>query len=206
MKNITIGLSALLLISCGGETQQEEQAEVKTATCTFQYDETSTKVNWKAFKFTEKKGVGGTFNKVNVLISEASDDMFNTLTGATFTIPVNEINSENPDRDLKIQHHFFGPMTSTDIISGVVKSINNTTAVVEITMNGISKDYEGAVNVDGHKIGMTTTIDMVDFEAQVSVDSLNSVCNDLHKGEDGVSKLWSVVDISVETTLKQDCQ
>ncbi len=206
MKHLYIGALALLAVSCAGEANQTNEKETEPVTCIYNYDESSTKVNWTAFKFTEKKGVGGTFNTVNVLISNASDDMFKTLTGATFAIPVESVNSENPDRDLKIQDHFFGSMQSTEVISGVIKSIDEQSALVEITMNNISKEYEGRISVEGEKITLATTVDMVDFEAQTSVDSLNSVCNDLHKGADGVSKLWSEVDITVETTLKKDCK
>ena len=206
MKNLYLGLISILAISCGGESTDAVEENENMESCVYRYDESTTTVNWTAFKFTERKGVGGTFNSVNVLISEASENMFNTLTGATFTIPVKEVNSKNPDRDLKIKTHFFGSMQSTDFISGLIKSINETSAIIEITMNGMSNDYEGLVNIEGEKITFSTTINLDHFEAQVSVDSLNSVCNDLHKGADGVSKLWSEVEISVETTLKKECK
>jgi len=206
MKKLSIAFVTLLALSCGSETSQAEQPVITTEKCLYKFDESSTKVGWTAFKFTEKTGVTGTFNKVNVLISQAAEDMYTTLTGATFTIPVNEVNSENPDRDQKIQDHFFGSMESTDIISGIVKTINESSALIEITLNGISKEYDGEVSVEGETITLKTTIDMLNFEAQQSVDSLNSVCNDLHKGADGVSKLWTEVDINVVTTLKKDCK
>ena len=206
MKQIYIGLLAILAISCGSETTQVEEKVTTAETCIYNYDESSTKLTWTSYKFTEKTGVSGTFDEINVLISNPSDNLFNTLTGATFAIPVNSVNSENPERDLKIQDHFFGSMQSTEVISGLIKTIDETSALVEITMNGMSKEYNGQIQVEDEKVTLSTTIDLVDFEAQNSVDSLNSVCYDLHKGEDEISKLWSVVDIKVETTLKKDCK
>jgi hypothetical protein len=132
--------------------------------------------------------------------------MLQTLSGATFTIPVNSVNSQNPERDVKIQNHFFGTMEATEVISGMVKSIDNKTAVVDLSMNGKTFEYNGDVTVDGEKVIFETTINMVDFEAQSSIDSLNNVCETLHTGTDGVSKLWSEVDIKVETTLIKDCK
>lgn len=199
-----LAVASLFIISCAGEATPKVDTET-TAPCLYHYDGTSTSVKWTAFKFTEKVGVGGMFEKVNVLISAPAEDMFAALTGASFTIPIESVNSANEERDGKIQAHFFGAMNSTDVISGLVKSINQTDAIVEITMNGVSNDYSGSVTVNGEAIGFKTTIDLIDFDATKAVDSLNTVCNDLHKGADGTSKLWTEVDIDVKTRLKKVC-
>ena len=204
---IVLGLLSVMAISCGESTDDHaEEVVEKVEVCTYAYNASSTTVGWTAFKFTDKKGVSGVFDQVDVLIAQNAEDMVQTLSGASFTIPVSSINSENPDRDTKLENSFFGTMESTEIISGLVKSINNETALVEISMNGISMEYEGVVTVEGEKVNFTTTIDMVDFEAQSSVDSLNTVCGLLHTGTDGVSKLWSEIDINVETTLVKECK
>ena len=207
-KNIVVlGLLGLVAFSCGETTEQHTEELIETVeVCTYAYNPESTVIGWTAFKFTERLGVNGVFEKVDVLIAQDSEEMLQTLSGASFTIPISSVNSENTDRDYKIQNSFFGTMESTEVISGLVKSIDAEKALVEISMNGISIEYEGAVAVDGEKVNFTTTIDMVDFEAQHSVDSLNIICTDLHKGSDGVSKLWSEVDIYVETTLVKDCK
>ncbi len=200
-----LALGTTLLISCSNSETNDEQVIEEAKPCLYNYDETSTSVKWTAFKFNEKTAVGGMFEKVNVLISAPSEDLFSTLTGASFTIPTESVNSSNEERDGKIKAHFFGAMSSTDVISGIVKSINETTANIEITMNGVSKDYQGSVSAEGAKVEFNTTINLNDFEANYAIDSLNAVCNDLHKGADGISKLWSEVDIKVETTLLKQC-
>lgn len=203
-----MGLLATFAVSCGSESTEESANEEKEVAevCTYTYDNSSTKLTWTAFKFTERAGVSGTFDVIQVTTAGASEDMYNALTGATFTIPVSSVNSENPDRDKKIQNHFFGTMTSTENISGVVKSIDESKATVEMTLNGVTKEYEGEVTVEGETVKLATTVDMDDFEAHASVDSLNTICYDLHTGEDGVSKLWSDVDVVVETTLVKECK
>jgi polyisoprenoid-binding protein YceI len=203
---LTFGLLSTILISCNNtETPVTEVVET-VEVCTYNYNAESTVIGWTAFKFTEKKGVNGVFDKSEVLIANASEDMLQTLAGASFTIPVSSINSSNPERDEKIKNSFFGSMESTEIISGVVKTISETEALVEITMNGQSKDYTGTVSTDGLKVSFSATLNMTDFEAQHAIDSLNTVCYDVHTGTDGISKLWSEVDINVETTLVKDCK
>ncbi|MFT5582308.1 MAG: hypothetical protein ACI9G9_001573 [Psychromonas sp.] len=36
--------------------------------------------------------------------------------------------------------------------------------------------------------------------------ALNTICKDLHTGDDGVSKLWSEVDLNFSTVLQTDCK
>lgn len=203
---LSIGLLSTLLLSCNcSETTTLEVVET-TEVCTFNYNANSTVIGWTAFKFTNKKGVSGVFDQSEVLIANPSEDMLQTLASASFTIPVASINSNNPARDEKLNNSFFGTMESTEVISGLIKSISDSEAVVEITMNGQSKDYTGKVTVDGMKVAFSTTINMTDFEAQHAIDSLNTVCYDVHKGADGISKLWSEVDINVETILVKTCK
>ena len=97
-------------------------------------------------------------------------------------------------------------MIETSSITGTVNSISATTASVAILMNGITKEYTGTVTVDAETITMTTTIDLVDFNAQTSLDSLSVVCAEKHTGPDGVNKFWSTVDIAVKTTLVKTCK
>jgi len=46
---------------------------------------------------------------------------------------------------------------------------------------------------------------MVDFGAEAAVAAINKACEALHTGADGISKTWSVVELSIETTLNKNC-
>jgi len=205
---IVLGLVSIFAVSCNSSSEPatKNADTVKPQVCKYVYDSQSTVVGWEAFKTNAKKGVKGVFNKVDVLVPNSSENMLQTLSGATFSIPVNSINSENEARDLKLQNSFFGNMTSSEIITGLVKSIDETTATVEITMNGVSHDYTGNLKVEDKTVNFNVGIDLLDFEAKTAMDSLNVVCGELHKGDDGVTKLWSEVDITVTTTLVQECK
>lgn len=205
-KLLMLGLAPLMM-ACGGSAEEETtEEEVETQeVCIYSYDATSTVLTWTAFKLSDKIGVDGTFDQINVTATD-SEDMFGVLTGATFEIPVSSLNTQDPARDMKLKNSFFGNMESTEMLSGKINSIDGSSASVSISMNGTSVDYEGEVSVEGETITMKTTIDILDFNGQVPMDSLSVVCEEKHTGPDGVNKLWSDVDIAVKTTLVKTCE
>jgi len=204
---LLLGLVAMFTMSCGGaeETEESNEEEVEES-CSYSYDESTTVFTWTAFKLTEKIGVDGTFDDITVNGNVGSADMFGVLNGATFEIAVASVNSQDNVRDPKIKNSFFGNMTDTELITGTVNSIDESGASVSVTMNGVSVDYDGEVKVEGETITMLTTIDILDFEAQTSLDSLGVVCAEKHTGEDGINKFWSDVNIAVKTTLVKNCE
>ncbi|MCG8575524.1 MAG: YceI family protein [Flavobacteriales bacterium] len=211
-KLILFGLSAILLASCGGqeETEENPEAEENTTTqeevCTYSYDEGSTVLTWTAFKLTEKVGVNGSFDEINVTANDGAEEMMGVLSGATFEIPVQSVNSQDEVRDPKIREFFFGKMAETTSISGEVTSINETEGTVMIKMNGKEVEYAGDVVVEGEAVTLTLTIDITDFEAQDALDALGEACAEKHTGPDGVTKFWTDVDIAVKTTLVKECE
>jgi hypothetical protein len=207
---LALALSGLFLVACGGgeedKTVDETVDEVVEEVCTYSYSPDETVLTWTAFKLTEKIGVNGSFDEINVTANDGASDMYEVLSGAEFNIPIGSLNSQDEVRDPKIKTSFFGVMTETESINGKITSLNSTGGSVEITMNGISKAYDGDVTVDGEEITFITTIDILDFDGQVAVDSLGVVCEEKHTGEDGVNKLWTDVDIAVKTTLVKECK
>lgn len=208
MKKIiySFGIIAFTLASCGGGEAETTNPTDTVAVCNYSYDSSSTELTWTAFKLTEKIGVNGTFNEINVTAKDSAADMFAVLTGATFEIPIASLNSQDAVRDGKVKNSFFGNMAETNSITGTVNSISATTASIAVVMNGVTKEYTGTVTVDGETITVTTTIDIVDFNAQTSLDSLSVVCAEKHTGPDGINKFWSTVDIAVKTTLVKTCK
>lgn len=47
-------------------------------------------------------------------------------------------------------------------------------------------------------------MDLKNWKAQAAINTLNVVCFDLHKGEDGISKTWSEVKIEISAVLKYE--
>lgn len=199
-------LSALaLLASCGGSPQPEANGP-RPQVCRYSYDHDSTSVKWTAYKFTEKAGVSGTFDTVNVS-GTAADQMDWTMvfSNAVFSIPVSSINSNAPDRDMKIKQHFFGTMSATSALEGRVVSLGMDSAIVEIAMNGATVPVGMSVRNEDNIVKLEGVIDLGAWNALKSADALNKVCFDLHKGADGVSKLWPEVKLEIRTVLSEKC-
>ena len=60
--------------------------------------------------------------------------------------------------------------------------------------------------VEENILKLSGSLDLIDWEAMEAVESINNACLDLHKGEDGVSKTWSEMEISILVPLIKDCK
>lgn len=106
MKRIILFYCLTLLPFVAGFSQETDKNKI----CVYSYDHGNTKFGWKAFKFTEKTGVGGSFDKIEVVGTTTGNSFENTFKGMKFTIDPNTVNSGNNDRDAKIKSAFFYPM------------------------------------------------------------------------------------------------
>lgn len=196
----------VLLASCGGKQPGEQSDQMSTQVCRYNYNQDSTSLKWIAYKFTEKVGVSGGFDELEVggtLSGEMS--LLNVFASATFNIPVASTNSLVPDRDMKIKEYFFGTMVDTDALTGRVININEEGAQLEISMNGQTRSVDMDVTVNGTELKLEGVIQLADWDALASVEALNKICHDLHIGADGISKLWPEVKLEVRTVLTEKC-
>lgn len=204
--------SAVLLSSCGGTSTPKEDNKIKqpektSEVCSYMYDHSKSTLKWTAYKTTEKIGVSGTFDNINIANTTTSENALDVLQNAEFKIPIESVNTSNEDRDGKIAKYFFGTMMETENISGKLKALNaDGNCVLSIRMNGVEKDVEGTYSLEGQAFSMSAVLDLANWNGDNAVKALNEVCNDLHKGADGVSKLWPEVKIEVNTTLNKECK
>jgi hypothetical protein len=197
----------LLLFACGSKGEEKKENTSEKKGCFYTYNHASTLLEWTAFKFTDKKGVTGTFNEVIVESPEGSDDPEMLLSKLSFKIPTGTVETQNEERNGKISGIFFKSL-ATDTIRGSVKELRlqKGTAVIVLLMNGIRKDVKGICTFEDGLFSFKATIDVNDWNGAESIQSLNNACKDLHTGTDGKSKLWSTVDLSFNTQLQSDCQ
>ena len=200
-----LSASAVLTFSaCSGSS--EEEVETKAPACTYAYDESSTVLEWTAFKFTEKAPVKGSFNVINIDALSGSEDPKKLIESMSVKIETSSVETQNEERNGKIATYFFETVATPEI-TGKIKSLSdNGKATMSLTMNSITKDVVGDYILEGEVFSFTASIDVANWDATKGIDALNTICKDLHTGADGKSKLWSEVDLSFSTTLKKDCK
>lgn len=205
-KSIFLPLSfSLFLFSCSSNNTDEAIEETKIEECYYTINEGSIKVNWVAYKFTEKTPVEGTFDEVKITGLTTLNDLEKLINGLSFEIPVNSLNSNNPERDEKIKNTFFGALKETPVLKGYVVSVDGDDLVLSLSMNGITKDVMGKKTYKNGIFSFTAKLDLNIFGAGGAVASLNKLCYDLHIGADGISKLWDEVEIRFQCAVKEDC-
>lgn len=198
--------SSLIISSCGNDTAktQEEVA------CFYEYEKTNAvSLKWTAYKTSEKVAVGGSFNDVLITGGEKSTKLAEVLNTIKFTILTNSTNTTNPDRDDKIVNSFFGAMMGTDIIMGQVSGVEGDNEKGKcsffVTMNEIEKEVVLDYTVTDNVVKLVGELDLNNWNANEAIASLNKVCEDLHKGADGVSVLWPNVGLDIEVALSKRC-
>jgi hypothetical protein len=219
MKKIIIATgiisSMLLFVGCG-ETEKTKSldelgtdlSKKDTKPCLLTLDNKNVVVNWTAFKLSDKVGVGGTFDSVVVSGVTDNETMVGAAATAQFDIFTGSVNSNNTERDYKISDSFFGTMVNTATISGKVVSLNDDgSGAISLTMNGVEKEIDVAWKATSEsRLKLSTAINVNDWNAQPSLDSLNGVCTAVHTGTDGVSVLWPDVEIEVFADFISDCE
>lgn len=202
-------ITTVFITSCGNNNASKTE-EATGNTCFYEYEDTNTvSLKWTAYKTSEKVGVSGTFNSVFVTGGEKSTKLPEVLQEIKFSIQTNSTNTTNPDRDSKIVNSFFGAMLNTDLIIGQVKNVdgNNESGKCSflITLNDIEKEVVFDYTVNENVVKLTGELDLNQFDGKTAIESLNKVCEDLHKGADGVSVLWPNVGIEIEVALSKRC-
>lgn len=204
-RNTLLGLGvAATLVSCGGNSEVKKTEEAPKEVTKLKYDYISTSIGFGGFKTTDKVEVKGVFDKFTVSNTKEGLTGKEVFEGASVDILTSSVNTNNPDRDKKISTLFFGAMTGTDTIHAEVKSIDEANGKITFgfKLNALEKDLVLSYSQSGDTVRANGVLDLLTFEAQPAVDSLNQACYDLHKGADGVSKTWAEANIYIESVLR----
>ena len=202
MKKIFIVLFTIFLsvsfTSCKSDKKETkiDNSEKNTA---FSLKKAESEINFTAYKFTEKKGVGGQFRQVDITSGGSGNSIKEAINNAEFSIPVKSLFTQNSSRDYKIQKFFFGVMSNTKLLSGKLMIENDSIGLAVIKMNGISETVPFKYTIANNTFAMNATMDVTNWNALNALASLNKVCEILHTGADGVSKTWSDVALNITT-------
>ena len=216
MKKILYSAFAISLIACSDSANNAPDAtatvQETTADCNYAYIADSTTFQWTGYKTTAKIPVKGTFDSIIVAVKEgsSSNSIKAAIQNLEFSIPVNSVNSNNPDRDYKLLNRFFGSMDKTANLTGFVSKLDgndqNGSIEISINMNGMSQIMTASYAVTDNKFDVVGSLDLLNWKAANAVSSLNDVCKVLHTGEDGISKTWNQVGISFSIAFSEDCK
>jgi polyisoprenoid-binding protein YceI len=133
----TICLS-ISFTSCKSDKKEVKTSESYKNTA-FSIENASSEINFTAYKFTEKKGVGGQFRQVDITAGGSGNTIKEAINNAEFSIPVSSLFTKDSSRDYKIQKFFFGVMSDTKLLSGKLLIENDSIGAALIKMNGISE-------------------------------------------------------------------
>jgi len=191
-------LTAIFFSSCKENVKNEANPIEKT----YSADAKTTAINWTAYKTTAKLPVKGQFTEVTIENAPKGASAVEALNGLKFSIPISSLFTKDTIRDGKLKKFFFGTLKNTELISGSIAMLTDSTGTVNLTMNGISKPLPISCGIVDQKVTIEALMDLNDWEAQPALDALNVVCNEMHTGPDGISKTWSEVKIEVIADLK----
>lgn len=168
----------------------------------YSIDSRLTSIKWTAYKTTSKTPVKGEFKSVildSLKVGNSAQEVLNNL---KFSIPVSSLFTNDTIRDNKLKKFFFGTMENTATINGELHMLNETSGTADITMNGITQSMPITYVISDQMVTIEAIMDLDNWKAQAAITALNTVCAELHMGEDGISKTWSEVKIEVATYLK----
>ena len=192
----TVLLSLVFVVSCN--EKKTEQPKSKSEALNYTIDLESTVLSWTAYKTTAKVPVTGVFQEVKINNNKPSASVFGVLDGLEFEIPVSSIYSKDSIRDWKLKKYFFGVMKNTLKLTGTLHTEGDTKGKISLTMNGLTKDLPFTYEVSDDVIGVNAIMDLSTWQGKMAIESINTVCFDMHKGEDGISKTWNEVAINAQ--------
>lgn len=214
----TLFALSFLLLACGNEqkTQNTTTSAEKNTTkenekaCIYSIDYNAIQFEWTAFKATEKLAVKGTFDEIAVKNHREKGDLDDILNETEFMIALNSINSQNEERDEKLKKFFFGNLSNNEYFKGVTSQYegNDTEGkvIIELHINEIGQNVSMKYKIDQGRIHFDGKLNLLEWETQNSLDALNTACEDLHKGADGISKTWADMDIAFSFPIEKNCK
>lgn len=188
---------AILFFSCNTSGKKKKDNQVVEKIQTYSIDTSGLSLKWTAYKFTDKLGVSGTFDSIVLNTKNNSGTIEILLRDAEMIIPTALVNSANQIRDPKLRTAFF-KVFNTDTIRGKILDAEQGIGSLELKMNNLSNDLKYTYSLKTDTLFLNTHFDLMQWNGEAALKSLNKECYDLHIGNDGISKLWPDVDVSIK--------
>ena len=157
---------------------------------------------WTAYKFTEKVGISGTFEDYAVYNDNVSNSIEGVLEKLKLSIPTECVDSGNAIRDFKLRTYFFQAF-NTEIINGTIINAKGGEGIINLRMNNFSIDNPYTYVLRNDTIVILTHLDLKKWKGEEALTTLNKECYELHKGKNGISKLWPDVNVEIKLPVKK---
>lgn len=188
---VALALIATVFVSCKKEETKPVTEDVLEEVVLEEVAYTN-KLEWTAYKTPEKIGVNGTFDTIEVSGLKDTGIVEQDYTGATFKINTASVSTNDAGRDDKLKTGFFALLAGD--INGKFISFENGKAVVELTMNDVTKTKEFTYTVVDNVLKMNGSINIItDFNGSTALNSIHELCKELH-----MDKTWPDVTLNVE--------
>lgn len=182
-----------------------DKANEVPESCTYNYNDAQTTLEWTAYKFTSNSPVKGTFNTINVSTVSDAASIEELISSIGFTIPISSLETQDELKNNNIIDGFFKTM-NTSVLNGNVVEVKGDEVVFEVELNGIKQKVNGRYSLIDDVFSYTGVMNLNLFDSAKAIKALNDKCGDNHKGEDGVVKVSETVDIKFTTRLKKTCK
>ena len=83
---------------------------------------------------------------------------------------------------------------NTELLSGTI-NFREGKCYMTLTMNDVTKQIVTEYTFENKLFTLTSTLNVEEFGGEKAIAAINTACLELHKGKDGVSKTWNLVDI-----------
>lgn len=168
----------------------------------YKIDSAGVSIKWTAYKFTDKLGVSGTFELFVLKLKNRTGSIETLLQDAEIAINTASVNSENEVRDPKLRASFF-KVFHTDTIKSRIIEASIGQGVLELEMNNTLNDVEYDYSFKNDTLFLNTHLDLMQWNGEGAMNSLNKECYELHTGTDGLSKLWPDVDVTIKFPITE---
>lgn len=206
LKYTAISLVILMTSSCRNSEKRiptsSQAPHILTEQQIYNTDTTGILIFWTAYKFSDKTGVSGTFNTSIYNPKNTTGNIETILTKSKLLIPTTSVNSGNAIRDFKLNTYFFKAFNTQELKATITKATENE-GLIDLKMNGISKKIAFTYAIEKDTIILFTNLNLNYWKAEEALKILNTECYELHKGADGISKLWPEVDVVVKIPVQK---
>ena len=202
VKYLTYVILVLFVFSCNNSEKKSSKNTTSEKAYSYAIDTSGIQVLWTAYKFTEKVGVGGTFDSIVCFSDNNASSIQDLLKSSKINISTNSVNSYNAIRDPKLRQTFFKSF-NTDTIKGKIMEVEDEKGLLSLQMNSITNLTNYTYNYINDTLTISTHLDLTKWNGKTAIDTLNKECYDLHIGSDGISKLWPDVAVKIKLPIKR---